>query len=168
MNAIANEYDGPRAPVKRLLTSQISLDYINSDNASEIDAGIRDTIKGVRLSILAMGMGLARLKEKGLFLDLKYHSMNDYLESLCDEMQIERSTAHNWLYIGEIYTKYQRELERVEFTDADGPTKLPYVERALEIHEKRAVFRAVKELSFREFKDFLKKIKRPPVPQKSR
>jgi hypothetical protein len=151
---ISNEYDGPHPPAKRLLPSHVSLDYANSDNAKEIDAGIRETIKGVRLSILAMGLGLARLKDKGLFIDLNFHSMNDYLESLCDEMKIERSTAHDWLYIGEAYIKYRRELERVEFSDADGPTKLPYVDRALEIHEKRDVFRKVKEATLREFKEY--------------
>jgi hypothetical protein len=80
--------------------------------------------------------------------------MNDYLERLCDEIKIERSTAHNWLYIGEAYIKYRRELERIEFNDADGPTKLPYVGRALEIHEKRDVFRKVKGATLREFKEY--------------
>ncbi|MDR2718725.1 MAG: hypothetical protein LBB89_11790 [Treponema sp.] len=155
---IPNQYDGPRPPAKRLPSTHISLDYANSDDAAEIDAGIRETIKGVRLSILAMGLGLARLKEKSLFIDLNYHSMNDYLERLCDEMKIERSTAHNWLYIGEAYIKYRRELERIEFSDADGPTKLPYVDRALEIHEKKEVFRKVKEATLREFKEYAKRM----------
>jgi hypothetical protein len=144
---IPNEYDGPRPPAKQIPSSHISLDYANSDDAAEIDTGIRETIKGVRLSILAMGMGLAKLKAKGLFIDLNYHSMNDYLEQLCDDMNIERSTAHNWLYIGEAYIKYRRDLERIEFTDADGPTKLPYVDRALELYEKRDVFKNVKGMS---------------------
>jgi hypothetical protein len=156
MEAILNQYDGPHPPAKKLPVSQISLDYANSDNAAEIDTGIRDTIKGIRLSILAMGLGLAKLKSKGLYVDLNFHSMNDYLESLCDEMKIERSTAHNWLYIGEAYIKYRRDLERIKFTDADGPTKLPYVDRALEIHEKREVFRKVKDSTLREFKEYAK------------
>jgi hypothetical protein len=96
-----------------------------------------------------MGMGLAKLKAKGLFIDLKYHSMNDYLEKLCDDMNIERSTAHNWLYIGEAYIKYRRELERVEFSDENGPTKLPYVDRALEVHQKRDVFNNIIKMSVR-------------------
>jgi hypothetical protein len=152
--AIPNQYDGTRPPAKRISSHGISLDYANSDDAEEIDAGIRETIKGVRLSILAMGLGLARLKTKGLFIDLNYHSMNDYLEKLCEDMNIERSTAHNWLYIGEAYIKYRRELERIEFSDADGPTKLPYVDRALEIHDKKEVFRKVKEATLREFKEY--------------
>jgi hypothetical protein len=103
-----------------------------------------------------MGIGLAKIKNQGLFIDLKYHSMNDYIESLGDEMQMERSTIFNWLYIGEAYTKYRKELERIEFSDADGPTKLRYVERALEFYEKKAVFKNVKEMSAREFIAFSK------------
>ncbi|MDR0472361.1 MAG: hypothetical protein LBH43_01635 [Treponema sp.] len=166
---IPNQYDGPRAPAKRLRQEgQISLDYANSDNAQEIDAGIRETVKGLRLSILAMGLGLAKLKAKGLYIDLGYHSMNDYLENLCDETQVERSTAHNWLYIGEAWIKYRKELERIEFSDADGPTKLPYVDRALEIHEKRDVFRKVKDSTLREFKEYAKGEESEEPPSKIR
>ena len=153
-NAIVNQYDGPRAPAKRLAADRISLDYINSDDAAVIDAGIRETIKGVGLSIMAIGIGFARLKDKEMFMDLGCHSMSDYLEGLCDKMKMDRSTAHNWLYIGEAWLKYRRELEKIDFTDADGPYKLPYVEKALEIHEKKEVFRNVKEMSVRAFKDY--------------
>jgi hypothetical protein len=156
MNTIANEYDGPKAPAKCLLANQISLDYANSEDAAEIDTGIRETIKGLRLSILAMGLGLAKLKKKGLYVDLNFRSMNDYLTSLCNEMKVERSTVHNWLYIGEAYIKYRRDLERIKFTDADGPTKLPYVDRALEIHEKRDVFSRIKSSTLTEFKEYSK------------
>jgi hypothetical protein len=162
MQTIQNEYDGPRLPAKQLSSPQISLDYANSDNAAEIDAGIRDTIKGLRLSILAMGLGLAKLKAKGLYIDLKYRSMNDYLENLCLEMQVERSTVHNWLYIGEAYIKYRRDLERIEFTDSDGPTKLPYLDRALEIHNKSEVFKKIKDLTLQKFKEYSK----PETPKK--
>jgi len=165
---ISNQYDGPLPPSKKIKSDRIELDYIYSEDAAEIDAGIRDTIKGVRVSILAMGMGLAKLKAKGLYVDLKYHSMNDYLENLCDEMQIERSTAHNWLYIGEAYIKYRRDLERVEFNDADGPTKLPYIDRALEIHEKRDVFKNIKGMSFRAFKEYSRSEKTAKKPSKVR
>ena len=151
MVTIPNKYDGPSRPAKKLPSGHFNLDYANSDDAIEIDAGIRETIKGVRLSILAMGLGLAKLKAQGLFIDLKFRSMNDYLESLCDDMQIERSTAHNWLYIGEAYFKYRKEFEKIDFSDADGPTKLLHINRALELHEKREVFRNVKDMSLRKF-----------------
>jgi hypothetical protein len=80
---IPNQYDGPQKPVKKLEGGYFSLDYANSDDAAEIDSGIRETIKGVRLSILAMGIGLATIKAQGLYIDLKYHSM-------------ARATLNNW------------------------------------------------------------------------
>jgi len=156
METIPNRYDGPHAPAKRLPEGRFNLDYANSDNAEEIDTGIRNTIKGVRLSILAMGLGLAKLKAKGLFIDLGYHSMNDYIEHLCDDMQTERTSAFIWLHIGESYLKYRKELEKIDFSDADGPTKLYFLERALGTHEKREVFQRIKYASLREFKEFAK------------
>jgi hypothetical protein len=168
MNTIANEYDGPKAPAKRLLASQISLDHANSGDAAEIDIGIRETIKGLRRSMLAMGLGLAKFKKKSLYIDLNFRSMNDYLTSLCNEMKVERSTVHNWLYIGEAYIKYQRDLERIEFTDADGPTKLPYVDRALEAHEKKEVFSRIKSSTLTEFKEYAKGETPAAAPSKIR
>jgi hypothetical protein len=101
-----------------------------------------------------MGIGLAKIKARGLYIDLKYHSMAKYIESLCDEFQMDRSGLHNWLYIGEAYLKYRKELEKVGFSDEDGPTKLPYVGRALELYQKKDVFRAVKDMSLRQFISF--------------
>jgi hypothetical protein len=152
--AIPNQYDGPRRPEKRLRGGYFSLDYANSDDAAEIDAGIRETIKGIRLSILAVGIGLAKIKDRGLYIDLNHHSMAKYIESLCDDYQMERSGLHNWLYIGEAYLKYRKELERIGFSDEDGPTKLPYVGRALAIYQKKDVFKAVKDMSLRQFISF--------------
>jgi hypothetical protein len=94
--------------------------------------------------------------------------MNDYLERLCDDMNIERSTAHNWLYIGEAYIKYRKELDRVEFSDEDGPTKLPYVDKALELYEKREVFKNVKGMSVRAFREYSKGEKAAAPPSKIR
>ena len=149
--AIPNQYDGPKPPVKSLGQGTFSLDYANSEDAQEIDTGIRETIKGIRLSILAMGIGLARLKAKGLWADLGYHSMSKYIEKLGDDTGMDRSGIFNWLYIGEAWLKYRADLEKIEFSDEDGPTKLPYLDRALAAHQKRDVFSKLKALSLRGF-----------------
>jgi hypothetical protein len=67
---------------------------------------------------------------------------------------MERSGLHNWLYIGETYLKYRKELERIGFSDEDSPTKLPYVDRALAFYQKKDVFKAVKDMSLRKFISF--------------
>jgi len=132
----------------------IELNYAYSNVVAEIDQGIRDTIKGIRLSILAMGIGLARIKEKRLYVDLNFRSMNRYIEQLCMENKMERSSIFNWLSIGEAYLKYRSDLEKIGFNDDDGPTKLPYIDRALEKKQKQEVFENIKTMSVREFKAF--------------
>jgi hypothetical protein len=163
---IPNQYDGPLPPAKPLPSGHFSLDYAASDNAVEIDTGIRETIKGVRLSILAMGIGLAKIKARGLYVDLHHRSMAKYIESLCEQTQMDRSSLHNWLYIGEAYLKYRKELERIGFSDEDGPTKLPYVGRALELYQKKDVFKAVKDMSLRQFINFSRG-EAPAAPEES-
>ena len=134
----------------------VSLDYVNSDSAAEIDMGIRETIKGIRLSILAMGIGLAKMKEKRLYLNLKYRNMSQYIKRLCDDTKMDRSTVFNWLRTGEAYLRYQKELERIGFSDSDGPTKLIFLERALTANKKRIVFNNIKNMTLREFISFAK------------
>jgi hypothetical protein len=149
--SIPNRYDGPRKPPKKSDNIQFTLDYVSSDKAEDIDAGIRETIKGVRMSIIAMGVGLAKIKAKGLYIDLKHHSMSKYIERLAEDTQMERSSVFNWLYVGEAYLAFRSELEKIGFTDEDGPTKLPYVSRALVLYPKRGVFKNLKEMSMRAF-----------------
>jgi len=154
MKAIVNVYDGPVKPAGKKKSEAISLDYAYSNVADEIDTGIRETIKGVRVSILAMGLGLAKIKNKGLYIDLDCGSMNQYVQKLCDETKMDRSSLFNWMSIGEAYIKYKNDLEKIGFNDDDGPTKLPYIERALESKRKNEVFKNIKDMSVREFKAF--------------
>ncbi|MDR0504091.1 MAG: hypothetical protein LBH16_12320 [Treponema sp.] len=156
MQAIPNIYESALKPVTKMKARAVSLDYAYSDNACEIDTGIRETIKGVRLSILAMGMGLAKIKKKGLYTDLDCKSMAAYIQKLCDETKMDRSSIFNWLYIGEAYIKYRNDLVKIGFSDDDGPTKLPYLERALETNRKQEVFKNIKDMSLREFINFSK------------
>jgi hypothetical protein len=159
-NVIQNQYDGPRIPERRLIpvsaSQSVSLDYVNSNNAQDLDNGIRANIQGVRLSILGMGIALAKIKAQGLYIDLQYHSMAKYIEQLAEDTKMDRSGIFNWLYVGEAYLEYRSELEKIGFTDEDGPTKLPYVTRALECHPKREVFKSLKTMSRRAFIEYAK------------
>lgn len=138
------------------ISGGIPLDYAESNTAEEIDKGIRDTIAGIRLSILAMGLGLANMKAKGLYNNLGCLNMTQYIRKLCEETKMERSGVFNWLCIGETYLKYRNDLETIGFSDSDGPSKLPYLKRALERNEKQEVFDNIKTMSVREFANFAK------------
>jgi len=136
--------------------NNITLDYANSDDPAEIDSGIRDTIRGIRPSILEMGLGLAKIRSNRLFANLGHKSITSYIKCLSNDSKIDHSNVFNWLYMGEAYIKYRYELEKIGFSDSDGPTKLPYLERALAVRKKQDVFENIKTMSVREFINFAK------------
>ena len=142
----------------------IPLDYAASGEAAEIDRGIRDTIKGIRLSILAMGLGLAGIKTKHLYKDLGCKNMAQYIQRLCEDTKMDRSSIYKWLNIGEAYLKHQSDLEQIDFNDSDGLTKLLYLERALEFNQKQNVYDNIKNMSVREFVTFSKSSSRQDIP----
>ena len=135
----------------------VTLDYAASGVAAEIDRGIRETIKGIRLSVLAMGLGLANIKAKGLYRDLGCPTITQYIKKLSDDTKMDRGNIFNWLRIGETYHKYRSDLEEIGFSECDGPTKLPYLEKALKNNQKEEVFGNIKNMSLREFAGFAKK-----------
>ena len=141
----------------------VPLNYFNSDYAFEIDKGIQETIRGMRFSILAMGLGLAKIREKGLFKNLGCKNITAYIERLANENQMKSDTIFKWLRIGEAYIKYQSDLEQVGFTDSDGPHKLSCLESALAVKEKQEVFSNIKTMSVREFASYAKAAKESSI-----
>ena len=125
---------------------------IHTKEASEIDKELRDTAKVMRHSLLTMGLGLSKMKEERLFKELGFRSISGYITRLSIDCKMDRSSLFKWLSIGEAYRKYQSELEQIGFDDSNGPTKLPYIERALQKMPKEEVFDKIKDISVREFK----------------
>jgi hypothetical protein len=150
---IKNEYDGPKKPqVKK--DTQFNLDFAYSVDAKEVDTGIRKTIQGVKISIMAMGIALYRVDVSGLFIDLGFRKFGEYIDHLAEDTGMSRTNLYNWEYIGQAYITYRSDLDKIGFSDDDGPTKLPFLSRALENHTKREVFKNIKTMSKREFEEW--------------
>jgi len=132
------------------------LSILGSDDPIEIDLGLRETIRGVGLSILTIGLGLAKIKSEQLFLELNFRNITSYIEDLAKSTKNDRGNVFNWLKIGETYLKYREELEKISFTGSDGPSKLPYLERALTRGEKKEVFDNLMNMTLRKFKAYAK------------
>jgi len=152
--AIQNQYDGQKRPKKKIESGQFSLDFAYSQDAVEVDSGIKETLRGVKLSIMAMGIALYRVDVSGLFIDLGFKRFGEYIDHLAKETGMSRTNLYNWEYIGEAYVKNRTELDKIGFSDDDGPTKLPYLGRALENYPKREVFKNIIEMSRREFEEW--------------
>jgi hypothetical protein len=154
--AISNIYDGLKKPLKTIKSGQFKLDFAYSHDAAVVDAGIKETIRGVKLSIMAMGIALYRVDVSGLFIDLGFRKFGEYIDHLADESGMARTSLYNWEYIGEAYITHRGDLDRIGFTDDDGATKLPFLGRALENHPKREVFKNIKDMSLRQFEKWSK------------
>jgi hypothetical protein len=151
-----NEYDGPQKPPRQIQSGQISLDFAYSQDATEIDVGIRETIRGVKLSIMAMGIALYRVDVSGLFIDLGFRKFGEYIDHLAEDTGMSRANLYNWTYIGEAFVNHKAELEKIGFSDDDGPTKLPFLDRALTNRPKREVYRNLVSMSRRRFEEWSK------------
>ena len=151
---IQNYYDGPKKPARIIKGSSFPLDFAYSADAAEVDKGIRETIRGVKLSIMAMGIALYRVDIAELYYDLGYKKFGEYIDHLAEDTGMSRTNLYNWEYIGQAYITHRAELDRIDFSDDDGPTKLPFLPRALEHYPKRDVFKNLKAMSKREFEDW--------------
>jgi hypothetical protein len=153
---IKNEYDGPQKPVRPIQSGQFHLDFTYSDTPEELDAGIRETLRGVKLSIMAMGIALYRIEVAGYYVDLGYKKFGEYIDHLVEDTGMSRANLYNWTYIGAAFVTHRAELEKVGFSDDDGPTKLPFLDRALTNRPKREVYRNLLYMSRRQFEEWSK------------
>ena len=131
----------------------------DSAEAGAVDRDIKDAIERVQVSIMSASLSLERVKNLELYRDLGHKSMSAYINHLCAETKMERSSIYTWLSIGEVIKKHKSELENVNFTDKDGPSKLTYLEKALDLKPKEEVFDKIKNMSKREFIAYIKSAK---------
>jgi hypothetical protein len=82
--AIKNEYEGPKKPACQVRAGQIPLDYTFSDDSQGLDTGIRETLRGVKLSMMTMGTALYRIEAGGLYIDLGFRKFGEYIDHLVD------------------------------------------------------------------------------------
>ena len=134
----------------------IFLDFVNSDNPEEIDRGIRAAIGGINLSILSIGIGLFRIKSEGLFKGLKCRNLGEYLDGLSKDTKKDKSTLYGWYSIGKAFIRHQEDLEQIGFSDKNGPTKLPYLDRALTRGDKDEVYKNLLNMPHNEFMYYAK------------
>ena len=151
---IKNEPLDFKKPLQIPKGEHYSLDFASSPDATEIDAGIREAIRGVKISIMAMGIALYRMDIGGMFIDLGFKKFGEYIDHLAEDSGMSRTNLYNWEYIGEAYITHRADLDKIGFNDADGPTKLPFLARALEHHQRREVFRNIKNMTKREFEEW--------------
>jgi hypothetical protein len=118
-------------------------------------------MRGMNLSAMAVSKALYRIYASGYYIELGYKSMGAYIDKLVEDTGYSRAVFYRWVETGGIAVKYHNELEKIAFSDDDGPSKLPYIPKALEHHPKKEVFKNAKEMSVRKFEAYAKGEKPP-------
>jgi hypothetical protein len=105
-----NECDGPRKPAKK--PALISLDFASSNDPFVLDSGVRETMRGMSLSAMAVSRALCRIYASGCYGELGYKSMGAYIDKLAEETGHSRAIFCRRANTGEIALKCRNELER--------------------------------------------------------
>jgi len=138
---------------------RISLDFTESDNIHEIEAGIRDTMDGIILSKAALCKALANIDKKRLYTQVRAGNFMEYLDMA--RIPINYKTAKEYAKIGDTMIRYDKELTSVDFSEEDGLKKLVYLDKALDQcpDDPEMVFQKVKESSLRDFQHWIQELK---------
>lgn len=150
------------------MAREYSLDFLDSDDLSEIEEGIRQTQQGIVHANLAVAIALARIERSALYTQAGYTYFRDYLKDSDNRLQMPRQTMHDYLRIGQVFLDHQHGLITAGF-DRNGPMhNLRYLPAAIEHHDPQQAYRNCARMSFREFKRFAREEEEPSVPEEWR
>ncbi len=154
MRAVAGAAHPQTSSSSLAQTELFSLDFINSEKLEEIEAGIKETIRGVELSKAAVCKSLANIDKKKLYKQIGFNSFLQYLGA--ERLPLNYKTAKEYVKIGDVLLRHEGELLTVDFQEENGLKKLMYLDRALQKHNTnpKQVFENVKECSLRDFKAY--------------
>lgn len=130
------------------------LDFVHSNNLEEIEAGIKETIRGVSWANLTLCLAFAKIDGEALYVQAGYKSYLQYLDQAEERVSMPRQTISDYKRMGETYLKYKADLQLSGFKEEGNLHKLRFLERALELHNPDEVFKRIANDSFRGFKDY--------------
>ena len=129
----------------------IHLDYLRSDTIEEIEAGIRETVKGVEVAILTAGLALAKITKNGLYIEAGFKSLSDYLEHAESRLRMPKQTASDYIKIADAWIEYYDILKKHQFRLEGNITKLRILPLVIERYGEDAL-KEINDMSYREFR----------------
>jgi hypothetical protein len=129
----------------------ISLDYLHSEVIEDIEAGIRETVKGVEVAIITAGLALAKIAKTGLYIDAGFRSLSDYLEHSDSRLRMPKQTASDYIKIAETWVRYYDLLKKHRFQLEGNITKLRILPMVIDRYGEDALAE-INDLSYREFR----------------
>ena len=130
------------------------LDFGRSDNLEEIEAGIKETARGLNWANLAICLAFAKIDREALYAQAGYKSYLQYLDQAEDRIDMSRKSMSDYKRMGEAYLDHKPELQLAGFQPEGHLNKLRYLEQALKAHGPDEVFQRIANDPFRRFRDY--------------
>ena len=125
------------------------------NTALSIDKKLRTLLESKTKNNLLASLYLADIQRNSIYKKLECNSMKDYISILSNKTGAKSSRIQGWLNIGKIYLRYEKDLKEIGFGEKHGPSKLRFLKKALETHEKEEVYRNLITLSYDNFLNYV-------------
>lgn len=147
------------------LDADVEVDFIDSDDLEQIEAGIRRVEATTDLLALIQGIAVVKIEREGLWRQGGYETLQGYRTAQNERLGLPRQTLSNRRKMAEGYLDNRKLLARVSL---DGHlTKLALLSEAIRVHgDRREVLSHFKADTYREFRDWVRPaLPRPELPE---
>jgi hypothetical protein len=140
------------------------IDALRTKDIVRIEQTIINIADSINSYMLLIGMACVIIDRERLYNEAGYRNYFEYAKHLYEETRLSEASISAAKIIVERYIDYNVELKKHGFKLERNSNKLLHLENALAAHKnKNDVFRHVCNDSYREFKDYSRKIEGRPV-----
>jgi len=139
-------------------------DLAQPDNTADynaakiIDEKLRSILENKTSNNLPFSLFLADMYRNSMYKKLGHKSMRNYIKILSEDTGNKYARIRGWFNIGQIYLSYEDHLMEAGFSEKNGLTKLRFLKKALEKHEKEDVYQKLLTLSYDDFSDYARNV----------
>ena len=135
------------------MDNHIELGFLDEDNLSVLETGIRKASGASEFLSLALGIAIVKIEREGLWMQAGYKNLREYRIAQSERLGMPKQTISQRRQIAEGWMLARGLLSG--FPLAGHVAKLQYLEKAVRLHKnKRQVLERFKKDSFREFVSF--------------
>lgn len=132
------------------LDADLAIDFLDDDSLEAMEEGVRKIEATSDLLALVQGVAIVRIEREGLWRQGGYDNLRAYRVAQAARLAMPNSTISLRRKIAEAYLDNRRLLARVDLSGRVA--KLPFLSRALRVHDRREALAHFKADSYREFK----------------
>jgi hypothetical protein len=132
----------------------VRIDFLDSQDLTEIEDGIKKIEATTDFLGLIQGVAIVRIEREGFWRQAGFANLRAYRVEQAGRLGLPPSTLSNRRTIGTAYLDNKKLLRRVDLRG--NVAKLYLLDEALAAHPAKEVIDAIKSMSYREFKKYIR------------